>query len=76
LNSFLKKIKLLGDNKIDLHIQEANRIMEKIDLKDSPFIAAAIAIKADGIWTFDKDFDKQSEIKIFTTENLLKMIGL
>ena len=48
--------------------------MDIIDSKDTPFIAAALALPADGIWTFDADFNKQKEVKTFSTKELAAII--
>jgi len=44
-----------------------------IDQKDAPYIALALTIENDGIWTADKHFKKQNYIKVFTTEDLIKL---
>jgi predicted nucleic acid-binding protein len=48
--------------------------MENIDLNDSPILACALAIDNQGIWTEDKDFEKQNKIKIWKTADLKKYI--
>lgn len=53
---------------------EAEKVMKKIDRKDAPYIALALAIKAEGIWSEDKDFKKQERVKSFTTQELVKVI--
>ena len=49
-------------------------LISVIDEKDVPFIALALSIKNDGIWTNDKHFKKQKKIKIFTTQDLIKLL--
>ena len=44
------------------------------DQKDIPYLAAAFAIKADGIWTHDTDFKDQKEIQIFSNIDMLNLI--
>ncbi len=46
--------------------------MSKIDKNDVVFIAAALALNCP-IWSDDKHFKKQKEIKIFTTKEISKM---
>jgi predicted nucleic acid-binding protein len=46
--------------------------MGKIDKKDVPFIAAALALNC-SIWSDDKHFKKQKEIKIFTTKEVMEI---
>ncbi|MBI4014875.1 MAG: hypothetical protein HY365_02890, partial [Candidatus Aenigmarchaeota archaeon] len=53
---------------------EAKRIMDKIDPDDTPFIALALAVENDGIWSSDKHFERQNKIKIWKTETLLKLL--
>lgn len=53
------------------HMKEAIKIMENIDKKDSVFIACALAIKADGILSFDKDFLKQKRVRCFRVKELV-----
>jgi len=52
----------------ETYLSEAKTLIS--DIKDLPFIALAIASKADGIWSDDTDFKKQNKIKIYTTADL------
>ena len=53
---------------------EAMKIMSKIDEKDAQFIAVALSIKNDGIWSNDKHFEKQEKIQVFKTIDIIKLI--
>jgi predicted nucleic acid-binding protein len=55
-------------------IAEAEKIMEKIDIKDSAFIAVSIALKIEGIWTEDSHFTKQKICKMYSTHDLIQLI--
>ena len=44
------------------------------DEKDRPFLALALALKIDGIWTHDKDFFEQRTVRIFTNNDLLRLL--
>lgn len=50
------------------------RILEKMisDPKDIPYLALAISLQANGIWTHDPHFKEQTEVKIFTNIDLLR----
>ena len=48
--------------------------MRDIDEKDVQFIALALSIKNDGIWTNDKHFKKQNAIKILTTHDIIILL--
>ena len=52
---------------------EAEKIMNKIDSKDTPFIAAARATNSE-IWSDDKHFEKQKKVKVWKTSELAKLM--
>ena len=52
-------------------MKEAIKIMENVDKKDSVFIACALAISADGILSFDKDFLKQKMVRCFGVKEFI-----
>ena len=72
LNSLLENIKIVPEELIKPHIAQADFIMKDIDLNDSIFIATYFAVDADGIWSFDKHFKEQKEIKIFNINEIIK----
>ena len=56
------------------YLGDAGRIIGKIDEKDIPYIALALAINNDGIWTNDEHFQKQDEIKVWKTKEIIKLL--
>lgn len=74
LSLFFKKIYTVEDFIIKQKKNQARKIMDEIDPDDSPFIALAFSIKNDGIWSDDKHFSKQAEIKIWKTKDLSKYV--
>ncbi len=76
LLEYLKdNIVLIPDKEI-IHKELAKQIMKNIDLKDSIFIALALSIKNDGIWSRDTDFEKQARIKVWKTKDLIDYLGI
>jgi len=69
----LSKILVISDVAIESKIEEAKRIMDRIDPEDTPFIALSLAVENDGIWSDDKHFDQQNRIKIWKTGAVLKL---
>ena len=67
-----EKITIIPKENYISFMNEAEKIIGHIDKKDIPFVALALSIKMDGIWSDDKDFLKQQEIKVYTTEELIK----
>ena len=77
LNLIFEKLKekliILDDKIILTKMKEASKIMDDIDPDDTPFIAAALATKSD-IWSDDKHFDRQNEVKVWKTKDLMKFV--
>ena len=48
--------------------------LEIMGEKDSQFIALALSIKNDGIWSNDKHFKKQKKIQVYKTVDIIKYI--
>lgn len=68
-----EKIIIAVENEYSDEMEKAESIIGKIDPKDIPFIALALSIENDGIWTRDDHFTKQSEIKIYSTSDLISI---
>lgn len=73
MNSLSSNIIFLEDKIINSKIDEAKGLMDKIDPKDTPFIAAALASNC-GVWSEDAHFDKQKRVKVWKTKELIGMI--
>ena len=65
----LKYIRLIPTEIFIDFREEADKIMSKIDRDDVVFIACALAFNC-SIWSDDKHFQKQKEIKVFTTKDI------
>ena len=48
--------------------------MHDIDVDDTSFIALAISFKNEGIWSEDKDFQRQNAVRIWRTRDLVDML--
>lgn len=55
-------------------ISDAEKVIGHIDEDDVPFVALAFSFPNEGIWTNDKDFTKQGEVKVWTTTELLARV--
>lgn len=74
INDLLQRIQVIGFDKYVHKYLEAEEIIGEIDPDDAPFIALALSIPNDGIWSNDKHFLKQDRVKIWTTGDLIKLI--
>lgn len=70
ISSILQKLSVIEDTLIQAEMEKAKGIMDSIDPDDTPIVAAALAIQADGIVTFDPHFKQQSALKIFDVNEL------
>ncbi len=71
LDKLKEKLIILDDFIIQKNMEEASRIMDRIDPNDTPFIAAALSTNSD-IWSDDKHFERQNKIKVWKTKSLEK----
>ena len=69
----IEKINIVKIEKYKDYIKEADKIIGNIHKGDVPFIALALSVQNDGIWTDDKDFLNQNKIKIWKTEIILNL---
>ena len=74
INDLLERAQVIEFDRYKQKYLEAEKIIGSIDPDDVPFIALALSIPNDGIWSNDKHFLKQDKINIWTTRDLIKLI--
>ena len=74
LNSLLENLHLVPIDEYEIKMDKGMEIMGEIDEKDSQFIALALAIENDGIWSNDKHLHKQEEIDVYKTADIIKLL--
>ena len=70
-----QKLILVSDEERQ-HKEEAQKVMDSIDLKDSIFIALALSTHNEGIWSEDKHFEQQNRVKVWKTKDILKYLDI
>lgn len=70
----MENVNIIPGEDIKAKMKQALEIMKDIDTKDAPFIAAALAIPNDGIWSHDRHFEKQKKVKVWIAKDLMKYI--
>ena len=75
LAMFFKRIYVVDDLALKAKLDYAMKIMDKIDPDDAAFIALALFVDNDGIWSDDRHFKMQKVIRVFTTSDLLKFFN-
>ena len=74
LNTILENLILVPIEEYEKKMNEGMKIIGNIDEKDTQFIALALSIENDGIWSNDKHFEKQKKIKVFKTIDTLNLL--
>jgi predicted nucleic acid-binding protein len=74
IDALLSAITIIPRREFDSYLPRAHQIMTYIDEDDTPFLALALSFRNDGIWSEDKDFHRQNEVRIWKTRDLLDML--
>jgi len=74
LGVLLASVQVVPSEVILKRYGEARKIMEKIDKDDVPFVALALSVPNDGIWSEDKHFLRQKKVRVWRTRDLLKFM--
>lgn len=74
LNTILENLILVPIDEYEKKMNEGMKYIGNIDEKDTQFIALALSIENDGIWSNDKHFDKQKKIKVLKTIDILNYL--
>ncbi len=72
MNRLFNYINIIPDKRMEKHIGKAKKIMKPIDSKDAIFLAAALSYEDAIIWSDDKDFEKQTFVKVVKTKEMLR----
>ncbi len=73
LNHLLKHVKLVPEELIHQKLDEANKLLGKIDAADVVFLATALSLDNSKIWSDDSHFEKQGSVKVLKTKDIVKM---
>ncbi len=71
----LSKVEIVKKEAFLENLEKAKNIMKNIDIKDSEFVALALSIENDGIFSNDRHFDN-SGIKRWTVDELVSWLEL
>ncbi len=74
LRNLLSYINLVREDKFIDYLGEAEKIIGKIDINDVVFVACALAINADGIYSEDRHFERQNRVNVFKTKDVLEIL--
>lgn len=74
LSILLENVTIIPASRIKPFFKKAHEIIGSIDPSDVPFVALALAIENDGIWSNDKHFEGIKEIKVWKTSDIMKLV--
>lgn len=74
LSDLFEKIDVVDDVVIEKWMKMAREIMDSIDADDTKFVALALSVENDGIWSEDEHFFKQKVIKTWRTAEVLAIV--
>jgi len=70
-NALTKVINLVEARKYQAYTKQAQTALERRDVSDAHYVACALAVGADFIWTNDADFTAQQLVPIKTTARFI-----
>jgi predicted nucleic acid-binding protein len=76
LQLITEKIEVIGKESYKTYLKDAKKLLGDEHLGDVPFLALAMAVENDGIWSEDKDFEKQNLVKVWKTTDIAKYLKL
>ena len=74
IDTLMTDIMVVSTDDFREFIQKAYDIMKDIDEDDTSFLALAMMLEGEGIWSNDPHFEKQNEIKVWKTKDMLELL--
>ncbi len=76
LDTLFSKISIIPRSEFESHLEDAYGLIGHIDPDDVAFIALSLGSENGGIWTDDRDFEKQYSIRVWKTRDLIDYLEL
>jgi predicted nucleic acid-binding protein len=74
IDALVSSVAVIPKSEFRKYLPRARQIMQDIDVDDTSFIALAISFKNEGIWSEDKDFQRQNAVRIWKTRDLVDIL--
>lgn len=71
-NALIVFIKPIKEKEYELFMEKVVSVMNKRDVKDSDYVACALYVGADFIWSDDNDFTEQNLIQVKNTAEFIE----
>jgi len=75
LDTLFERVELIPFRDFSGHYKEAHECMKGIDEDDAPFLALALYLDGDGIWSNDAHLREQGLVRVWTTAEVLEELG-
>jgi len=72
LDYIFKFVRVINPQMYNGYLRSAEKIIGRIHISDVPFIAAALAFNCP-VWSDDKHFKQQNEVKVYTTKEIANL---
>jgi predicted nucleic acid-binding protein len=69
-----KNLLVVPEEEIRFHLSAAEEAMDPVDKRDAPYLATAMAVPCDGIWSDDPHFDEQTIVPVRTTGKVVAQL--
>jgi predicted nucleic acid-binding protein len=74
IKRLLKYVTVIPSEILLPYREEACKIIRAVDVKDVPYIAAALAFEGSVVWSNDRHFEKQTQIKVLKTKDMIPTV--
>ena len=74
IDTLMTNIMVVSMDDFKEFIPRAYNVMKDIDENDTSFLALAMMLNGDGIWSNDPHFDEQNECKIWKTKDMMTLL--
>jgi predicted nucleic acid-binding protein len=72
LNTLMARVQTIPHEDISKKWKEAEQTLAGIDEQDVPFVAVALSVDCDGIWSDGRDLKWQNEVRVWNTREVLE----
>lgn len=70
MDNLVENIQVIPVEDFVEHLPVARKVLRDIDIDDAPFLALALFIPNEGLWSEDKKLQKQKKVKVWKTIEL------
>lgn len=70
VRALLRRIQVVPEPKVLTKWKEAEAAIGRIDKDGVPFVAAAMSMACDGIWSDDRHLKRQGKVRVWTTKDV------